>query len=88
MFDVFDLEKLFNKWLRVKGSQYQCEIIPKIKDVSKDKAIELDIYIIYSSTSKALIHTIEKNGVGIDNLWEDVRNELFAYFMEVGRNVE
>lgn len=88
MFDLFDLEKLFNNWLRKNGSQYQCEIIPKIKDISKSKSVELQIYIIYSSISKALIHTIEKTGVGIDNLWEDVRDELFAYFMEVGRNVE
>lgn len=88
MFDLFDLERLFNSWLSRKGSNYKCEIVPKIKDLTRSKNVELDIYIIYDSTTKVLIHKIVSSGAEFEKMWEKARDDLFAYFMEVGKDVQ
>lgn len=87
MLDLFELERLFSNWLRSR-SPYTCEVIPRFEDHDKYKEISVEIYRKEDNGNKALIKVVTSTGKNMENIWDSIFDKMFAYFMEIGKNVE
>lgn len=86
MLDLYELERLFNNWLKARGG-FQCELYPRFITEEHYKIIFVDIYK-KEGEAKTLIKTIKTSGKNPEALWDKIYDMLFAYFMEIGKYVE
>lgn len=86
MLDLFELERLFSNWLK-KRCSYTAEVIPRFSEYGGLKKITVEIYRV-SGKNKTLITTVSSQGKNMENIWDNIFDKMFEYFMSVAKNVE
>lgn len=87
MLDLYELERLFNNWLKARGG-FKCELFPRFVTKEHYKIIFVDVCKITQNNTKVLLETISASGQNPENIWDKIYDKLFAYFMEIGKHVE
>lgn len=88
MLDLYELERLFNNWLKAKHSVFTCELLPHFITEEHYKLIKVEVRRKNGGRDSTLLTTISASGKNPEALWDTVYDKLFAYFMEIGKHVE
>lgn len=87
MLDLYELERLFSNWLKARSS-YTCSVTPRFTTYPKYKQIDVEIYRVDEKSNKSLIKVVSATGVNVEKMWDTIFDKMFAYFMEIAKNVE
>lgn len=88
MLDLFELERLFSNWLKAR-SPYSCRVHPEFTDNGNGiHTITVNIYRVDNNGKEDLLKVISSGGKNTEKVWDNIFDKMFAYFMEVAKDVE
>lgn len=88
MLDLFELERLFSNWLKAR-SPYSCRVHPEFVDNGNGiHTITVNVYRVDNNGKEDLLKVVSSGGKNTEKVWDNIFDKMFAYFMEVAKDVE
>lgn len=87
MLDLFELERLFNNWLRLRSSM-SCAFEQHFDTNGSLRIITIDICSVDQYGNKHKMTSVSASGINPEKVWDEIYDKIFAYLMEVAKHVE